>query len=153
MAAAASQVAHDLSRFDNRTRVRRAMALEERERQPALKAREGARAKEKTHLSAWVVLGFALATALMLLVVYSHVQITELTNQANGVKKQITQLQKESNELRVLKNNMIDLKEIARIATEDLGMVKPTRDQVIYIDLSEGDSATVLKNDGGGLFK
>ncbi|MDR3206908.1 MAG: cell division protein FtsL [Oscillospiraceae bacterium] len=150
MAAAASQVAYDLSRFDNRARVREAVAAESVPVQalPVRAPRPGTRTQPVGRLSLWTVLAFMTAMALMFFIVYSYMRLTELSTEAKGLSSQIAALKKEEAILVLQKNSMIDLKEVERIATDELGMVKPNRAQVIYIDLSGRDHAEVLVGAG-----
>ncbi|MDR0671379.1 MAG: cell division protein FtsL [Oscillospiraceae bacterium] len=147
MSAQAVKVARDLSRFDNRRRVREAVAQDILE-QSAAKVRAQSRAKEKIHVSGWMLLGFATFAASMFTVVHSHVRLAELSAESGALSREISTLKQEESLLKKLGDGKVDLAEIGRIATEELGMTKPTRDQVIYIDLSDGDRAVVLKNTG-----
>ncbi len=141
--AATSQVAYDLSRFDNRARVREAVASEAVSA-PAPKVRVETQAKKVApHISMWAVLGFLTAMALMFFIVFSYMQLTEISTASGALNREIKQLQKESVLLTSQKESMIDMREIERIAKEELGMVKPSKDQIIYIDLSGEDHAVV----------
>jgi hypothetical protein len=148
MSAQAVKVAQDLSRFDNRRRVREAVAQDSLE-QSAAKARVQSQVKEKVHVSGWMLLGFATFAASMFIVVHSHVRLAELSAETGALSKEIAALKQEESLLQKLGDGKVNLAEIGRIATDDLGMIKHTRDQVIYIDLSDGDRAVVLKDTGG----
>ncbi|MDR2671271.1 MAG: cell division protein FtsL [Oscillospiraceae bacterium] len=148
MSARAINVAQDLSRFDNRRRVREAVAQDILE-QSAVRTRAQSRVKEKVHVSGWMLLGFATFAASMFIVVHSHVRLAELSAETGALQREISSLKQEGSLLQKLGDGKVNLAEIERIATEELGMTKPTRDQVIYIDLSDGDRAVVLKKSGG----
>ncbi|MDR1158717.1 MAG: septum formation initiator family protein [Oscillospiraceae bacterium] len=148
MSTQAANVAQDLSRFDNRRRVREAVAQDILE-QSAVKTRAQSRAKEKVRVSGWMLLGFATFAASMFVVVHSHVRLAELSAETGALSREIASLKQEASLLQKLGDGKVNLAAIERIATEELGMTKPTRDQVIYIDLSDGDHAVVLKKPGG----
>jgi cell division protein FtsL len=111
---------------------------------PIREVKAGARARAGARPSAWTALAFLTAMALMFFIVYSYMRLTELSTEAKALSSEIAGLKKEESALVLEKNGMIDLKEIERIATDQLGMVKPSRAQIIYIDLSGEDHAEVL---------
>ncbi len=148
-------VAYDLSRFDNRLRVREAV---EREAQSAarlrqVKQRARAQAIARPRVSLWAVLGFMTAMFLMFFIVYSQMQLAEIGSAGAKLKSEINTLQKEQTRLLAERDQKIDLKEIERIATQKLGMVKPSADQIIYINLSGEDHAVVLRPRDKGFFE
>jgi len=144
MSASASRVAQDLSRFDNRPQVRAAAALAE----PAIRAlpqpHTRARTQPMSHLSIKGTLVFICVMALMFFIVYTYMQMAEMSKASWEIKQQISQLQKEEELLLREKNSLINMQELERIAVEELGMVKPTRSQIIYINLSGEDHAELI---------
>ncbi|MDR0381191.1 MAG: hypothetical protein LBH86_04275 [Oscillospiraceae bacterium] len=148
MSVQTAKVAQDLSRFDNRRRVREAVAQDILE-QSAAKVRAQPRVKETVRISGWMLLGFATFAVSMFIVVYSNVRLAELSSKTGALSREIAELKQEESLLQKLGDSKVNMAEIERIATEELGMIKPTRDQVIYIDLSDGDHAVVLKDTGG----
>ena len=141
---AAYQVASDLSRFDSRPRVREALANDGTPLRvlPAPKTRTAAPAR----VSARGAMVFVCVMALMFFIVYAYMQMAEMDRMSREILNDISELQKEEAQLRKQKAGLIDLKEIERVAVEELGMVKPGKNQVIYIDLSGEDNAEVLGN-------
>jgi cell division protein FtsB len=82
--------------------------------------------------------------ALMFFIVYTYMQMAEISRASWEIEQEISKLQKEEEVLLRQKNSMIDRQEIERIAVEELGMVKPSEGQITYIDLSGEDHAEVL---------
>jgi hypothetical protein len=79
-------------------------------------------------------------------------QLSSLTAEANRVRRQITALSGQEANLRAQVENRVELAEIERIATEELGMMKPRGEQIVYIDTSTGDYAVVHQEDDAGPF-
>ena len=142
---AASQAARDLPRFD--TRAGAAAAVEEVHARalPLPRPRAGVRAQAVPRLSLRGALVFLCVMALMFFIVYTYMQMAEMSRASWEIDQDISRLQKEEAELVRQKNGMIDRQEIERIAVEELGMVKPTESQITYIDLSGEDHAEVVK--------
>lgn len=157
MSATASQVGYDLSRFDNRAKVRNAVAAQqEQERlkeQAQPQTRKRAVQNTAPRVPARLVLGFVAAMVFMFMIVFSYMQLAELGAASGALSKEISALKKETSLLSMKKDSMIDMKEIERIATEELGMVKPSKGQIIYINLSGEDHAVVSGQPESGLLK
>ena len=139
---AASKVARDLSRFDSRPRVREAVANSA----PSVRALSVPRTRSlaPARVSARGVLIFLCVMALMFFIVYSYMQMAEMDQASREILDDISALQKEEAQLRKQRAGLIDLKEIERVAVEELDMVKPGKNQVIYIDLSGEDHAEIF---------
>ena len=116
---------------------------------PRPQTRTRTRAQAAPHLSVRGTLVFLCVTALMLFIVYAYTQMAEMNNASQNLARDISQLQKEGAELLRQKNDLIDLEEIERAAVEDLGMIKPGRSQIIYINLSGEDHAEVIVQGSG----
>ena len=146
MSTAAARVAPDLSRFDARPQVREVMAAEAPSIRalPVPRTRTAAVAQTQARLSIRSVLIFLCVIALMMFIVYSYMQMAEMSRISSGILNEINALKKEERTLLSKKADLIDPKEIERIAEEELGMVRPSDSQIIYIDLSGEDHAEVL---------
>ena len=137
----AASAARDPSRYA--PRARQDVAVEQ-EAPVRVLPRPQSRAQAAPRLSLRGAMVFVCVTALMLFIVYAYTQMAEMGDASQDMAKEISQLQIERDSLLKQKNSMIDLKEIERIAVEKLGMVKPTKSQIIYINLSGEDHAEVL---------
>ena len=148
MSSAAAKVAPDLSRFDSRPQVREAyVAAAATAEAPAIRVLPAPRthtlAEPRAHLSLRSVLVFLCVSALMVLIIYSYIQMAEMNQASREVLSEISQLQKEEAQLQQEKTQLVDMREIERIAEEELGMVRPSEGQIVYIDLSGEDHAEV----------
>ena len=141
------ELAYDLSRFDRRTAVRRvyeqADALPVR---PALRRRAVARPGVFTRVSFFAVASFVMVIGLLLLIVYSYVQLSELSEKSTTLKNQYNKLKDDETVMLMASEQRINLKDVEDYAVNKLGMVKPEQDQMIYLDLSGDDHAEVVES-------
>jgi len=142
----AASVARDLSRFDDRPRVRQAVAAEQAEAPIRVLPRTAARAQVSLRPLLRGATVFFCVVALMLFIVYAYTQTAEMANTSQRLARDIARLQQEGTVLKKQKSDRIDWTEIERIAVEELGMVKPARNQILYINLSGEDHAEVLRS-------
>ena len=75
----------------------------------------------------------------LLTISYRNSQINEKFNQVQTLKKQLTSLQKENEQLKVSIENNLNLTSIEKIAKEKLGMQKLTNKQLVYVTLPKKD--------------
>lgn len=162
----------ELARFDPRPRVRQAAVEQPLPRQGAVSGRpvreavarpvassQRARtaARPAMRLSATTVVMFVAAVFLMLMIVYSYMELSTLNSFGGKLSDELSVLQKEENVLRGQYDNSMDIAEIERYVTQDLGMIKPDASQITYVKLSGEDHAEVIERKTfwdyvGGLF-
>lgn len=122
----------------------------ERVRRHAL-TRTQVQVREAGQVAPFAVVGFVAVAIFAALLLLSYVQYTVLSGEMVSLRSEMSELQKESATLSAQYEKAFDLTAIQ----ESLGdtMVRPTNDQVIYIDLSEPDTVVVYgeKSDGGVL--
>lgn len=76
---------------------------------------------------------------LLLTISYRNSQINEKFNQAQTLKRELSSLQKENEQLKVSIENSLNLNTIEKLAKEKLGMQKLTNKQTVYISLPKRD--------------
>ena len=76
---------------------------------------------------------------LLLTISYRNSQINEKFNEAQNLKKELSALQKENEQLEVNIENSLNLNNIEKQAKEKLGMQKLTNKQTVYITLPKKD--------------
>ena len=94
-----------------------------------------AQKKRKMQLTLAVIAVFAL----LLTISYRNSQINEKFNEMQGLKRELSTLQKENEQLKVNIENSMSYSNIEKIAKEKLGMQKLTNKQIIYINLPKKD--------------
>ena len=89
---------------------------------------------------------FAIAVAvfmLMAMVIYSRVQLDEINREINSIENSIELAESDTVKLNNALNSMISINNVEDYAANVLGMVKVQEYQVVYVDLSTGDSIVV----------
>lgn len=79
-------------------------------------------------------------------IVFSQVQLTELTDQINTATQALTEQKSLSVQLEMMAAAKMNTDEIETYARERLGMEKVSEGQVSYISLAEEDSGTVVQD-------
>ena len=158
-------VAYDLSAFDRRYRVREAVRGAQAETIPVNRpyretvARPDAvperveaervrvRKQAKAHAQRFPVfgaVGFIAIIAMMLMVVHSYVQLNEFSTRAYKMRIELDTLKNEEARLRADFEQKMNLNEVEDYAVGHLGMTKPLREQIGYLDSSGSDNVEVL---------
>ncbi|MBR1690455.1 MAG: hypothetical protein IJ713_06750 [Oscillibacter sp.] len=129
----------ELEHAGERRRERETVQERPRERAvPQVRTRE--------HVSLFAVAGMAAVIILSVLVLMNYVQLTVLSSDTVALKGQLETLQTENVVLTAQYEQMFDLTAVKE-AAEAAGMSKPGSSQISYVDLSEGDSAVVYRQE------
>lgn len=107
-----------------------------------VKISKGQRQKQ-TKLTILVIAIFAL----LLTISYRNSQINEKFSQMQSLKKELSALQKENEQLEVNIQNAVTLKNIEKMAKEQLGMQKLTNKQTLYVSLPKKDYVESAKEE------
>lgn len=116
-----------------------------------LKEKKKARSNNKTRLKAVCSILFVFACCL--LIMYRYAVITELGYSVNKLDRVYNELKNENSHLRLALERDTDLDNIKKVAEERLGMQKPDRYQIVYINVSRSDFTSLAegyKSSGGG---
>ena len=123
---------------------------------PRTRTRERARAAAETGVgvSVFSVLGYAVAAVLLIFVILSYVQITELNASTSELNGQLSELTTEATELRVAYETTFNINEIEEYAESTLGMVRLTNDNVASVSIERSDTGVILseKEEGESAF-
>ena len=90
---------------------------------------------KQTKLTFLVILGFIL----LLTISYRNSQINEKFNEVQTLKRELSTVQKENEQLKVNIENSLNLSTIEKQAKEKLGMQKLTNKQTVYVNLPKKD--------------
>lgn len=101
---------------------------------------------QKKHKFRWsVVLVGLICFGLSMIMIQRFAYINEVEQEITAVQKQLFLLQA-SNQQKTLKlEETTDLKTLETIATQQFGMSKPTKNQVVYVEVSNQDSAEIMR--------
>jgi hypothetical protein len=91
---------------------------------------------------------FACAMTVLLFIVYSYMELSQLNSACQSGAAELLALQKEENILSRRAEANLSLGEVEAYAIGELGMVKPARDQIVYISFPGEDHAEVVPQKG-----
>ena len=91
------------------------------------------------HVRKRVVLLVVAIFVVLLTVSYRNSQINEKFSQVQKLKKELSSIQKENEQLKVNIENSLNLNNVEKIAKEKLGMQKLTNRQTLYVSLPKRD--------------
>lgn len=148
MAAQSHNEAYDLSLFEPKQ-------LERREQNnniielPRERLEKNRKNKVKPLRAISTFFAMAVIVSIVGTMVYSQVQLTELTDQLNAATKQYEESQSVYTQLKMRSDSQLSLQTVENYAKEELGMKKINQNQVVCVSLSEGDRGQVLLETGG----
>lgn len=142
--------APDLSRYRRRPLLRenRTNTLETVE-QPVVavpRARVD-RSARRVKLSVSSALVFLAAFSAVMFIVYTYMQLAEMSAETSKLQKTLTTIKKENTRLQSQMDKQLDLA-LLEEAAQELGMVLPEKENIVYLDLSGTDHAVVLEKPG-----
>lgn len=145
MSTGKQNVAYDLSLFE-------AKPKESKERKnnvvklPKDKLEANRRKKVKPLQALCVCLMSFTAVSVVATMVYSQVQLTELTDQINVVSNELAEKESVYTQLNMKAGSKFSLRAIEDISKSNLNMRKSEPSQIKYIKLSEGDKAEIANS-------
>lgn len=150
--------AYDYSRFEAEAAQSAAVAEPEREA-PAKTAKKKSnvvvlnekqlrRSRQRNALLAKTIVNLALVLTVVAMigaVVFSQVQLVELTDQIGSATKDLTEQKSLSVQLEMMAASKMNTNEIETYARDSLGMEKVSEGQTSYINLAQDDAGKVLQ--------
>ena len=128
--------------------LRRAPAPYPRRRQQVRK-RERAKVEVRPAgaVAPFAVIGFLAVALFAAMLVTSYAQLTVANDEMVSLRRELSDLQSENITLSAQYEKVFDLATIQEAVGDT--MIRPTNDQVVYIDLSAPDTVTVYHDKGG----
>ena len=128
---------------------------EEVQRTPRPKQREQVRRHERVRIEVrqagvvapFAVVGFLAVAVFAVMLVTSYVRLTVANDEMVSLRKELDNLQSQNSILTAQYEKVFDLETIQEAVGDT--MVRPTNDQVVYIDLSAPDTVTVYQEEQG----
>lgn len=102
-------------------------------------ARPRVRVREAGRVSVFAVAGFLAVAVCTVLLMWSYVELAQISNQVVEVKSDITALKSDEAKLRAQYELAYDLSDIEQTMTADGSMIRPGESQICYVDLSSPD--------------
>lgn len=158
--------AYDLSLFESSVgygQVRENPQRKERPREndrrnivelPARQLQKNARAQRHPLKLMAATACFAVILATVISVVYSQVQLTELTEEINTTTSQLSEAKSQEIQLNMQVSKKMNGSQVENYAVNELGMSKIAGTQVSYVNVAQKDQGTVVQDtDGGSLWE
>lgn len=104
--------------------------------------------KAKKHSPILTIAVFCLFIALVSTLIYSKVQLTEISDNISREQSELASLEGEATRLQLELEGKTSFGTIEEYATEYLGLSKVSSSQIEYIDLSDGNKVESLGEEG-----
>ena len=104
--------------------------------------------RQAGQVAPFAVVGFLAVAVFAVLLVTSYAQLAVANDEMVALQRELTDLKSENSKLSAQYEKVFDLATI-QAAVGDT-MVRPTNEQMVYIDLSEPDTVTVYPGDRAG---
>lgn len=114
-------------------------------------ARPGAHARSKQAVYPLAILGILVSAVLFVIAIMAQIQLFDISSKTVELEGQLKELKTEQIRLQIAYEGAFNLTEIEQYAISNLGMQKPSADQIFYIDTSSPDRAVIINqanNDG-----
>ena len=106
--------------------------------------------REAGQVAPFAVVGFLAVAVMAVLLLGSHAQLTVEYGDMVGLRRELSVLQTENATLTARYEKVFDMETLQTAVGST--MVRPTSDQVVYIDLSEPDAVEVFDGAGSNVF-
>ena len=103
--------------------------------------------RQAGHVAPFAVVGFLAVAVFAVLLVTSYAQLAVANDEMVSLRRELSDLQSENVTLSAQYEKVFDLATIQEAVGDT--MIRPTNDQVVYIDLSAPDTVTVYHDKGG----
>ena len=107
--------------------------------------------RQAGQVAPFAVVGFLAVAIFAILLVTSYAQLAVANDEMVALQQELSNLKSENTKLSAQYEKVFDLATI-QAAVGDT-MVRPTNDQVVYIDLSEPDTVTIYQDSGASPIK
>lgn len=104
--------------------------------------------RQAGQIAPFAVVGFLAVAVFAVMLITSYAQLTVANDEMVSLRRELSELKEENVTLSAQYEKLFDLDTI-QAAVGDT-MVRPTEDQVVYIDLSDPDTVTVYQEQSGG---
>lgn len=118
-----------------------------RERLEKIETKAFSETKAVPGVSVFAIFGTIVISVLMVFVVLAQISYNETASESVRLSAQLAELTERHKALEFAFESSIDIKEIERVAQDELGMSRPDTSQIISITALPRDSATVIVED------
>lgn len=143
-------LAYDLDREVLRRELDHAGEARRESAKPQVRSIARVQVRPREHVSLLTVAGLAAAAVLAVLLLLSYVELTVIGTSVAELQSELSTLESQNVLLTTQYQELYDLAAV-KAAAEEAGMTKPSNSQVYYLDLAEGDSAVVIRQQEPGV--
>jgi cell division protein FtsL len=118
-----------------------------KERVRRLEQASAAMSKKVPGISVFAVFGAIVIAVMMVFVVLAQINYNESASESVKLSTQVRELSEKYRVLELAFESSIDIREVERYARDELGMSRPDASQIIVINTTPRDSATVIHNE------
>lgn len=93
------------------------------------------------------IIYIAIGFVMLFIICYRNSLINESYTEKENLKSQLSEIQKENEQLKVNIESSLNLNSVEKVASEQLGMRKMTNDQKVYVNLQKKDYVESSKDD------
>ena len=114
-------------------------------------ARPGAHTRSKQAVYPLAMLGILVSAVLFVIAIMAQIQLFDISSKTVELEGRLKELKTEQTRLQIDYEGAFNLTEVEQYAISNLGMRKPSADQIFYIDTSSPDRAVIINqtdNDG-----
>lgn len=108
-----------------------------------VRTRAKVQVREQERVAPFAVTGFLAVAVIAVVVLLSYIQLYQVNTEAVELRSQLSALKTEEAKLSAQYEKTFDMKEIEESLLSSGAMVQPKSNQIIYLDLSEPDSAVL----------
>ena len=99
------------------------------------------------------ILGILVSAVLFVIAIMAQIQLFDISSKTVELETRLKELKTEQARLQIDYEGAFNLTEIEQYAISNLGMQKPSADQIFYIDTSSPDRAVIINRpDNDGFF-
>ncbi len=115
--------------------------------------KEEAAAKNRQGLSLVSLMGVAAAVVLLTMMLLAQIRLTDISDTAAKLERQITELETQRNKLTVEYESIFNLEDVEERAVNVLGMQEPDNEQIYYLTgVASADRAEVVIKQDADMF-
>ena len=116
---------------------------------PKVRRREQVLVRERQRVPVLMVMGVTAVISMAVMLLMSYVQLTTLAADTVTLRTELSALEAEHVTLTAQHEQMFDMATVKEVAAA-AGMGKPASSQIVYLDITSEDSATVYQTDDSG---
>lgn len=114
--------------------------------------RPGAHARSRQAVYPLAILGILVSAVLFVIAIMAQIQLFDISSKTVELEGRLKELKTEQTRLQIAYEGAFNLTEIEQYAISNLGMQKPSADQIFYIDTSSPDRAVIINQSGSDGF-